>query len=193
MRVRFEGLVPDAGVTLILEGLAFDLPERLIGTGTAGGDGAGIVEGVIPYDAPIGETQVRVESVHCVAWAYLLVIGSPEVMSVDDPTVVPGQVVTVTASGFQPNTPVGLTIDRHPTQGECWPHPCRMLGRGGQASADGTVVIRVRIPSDVARGVHGLYANGYSPDGMSDLTVGTQITVVGPAGTLPPTDTEPAD
>jgi hypothetical protein len=193
MRVRFEGFVPGTDVALFLEGSAFDIPDLAIGTALAGSDGSGVVDGVIPPDTSIGETQVRLQSADCVAWAYLLVIGSPEVMSVDDPTVVPGQLVTVSASGFQPDTFVGLTIDRHPTQGECWPHPCRTLGRGGRASADGSVVIRVRIPSDIAPGVHRLFANGDSPDGISDFTVGTKITVVGAAGTLPPTDTEPAD
>ena len=191
VRVRFEGFAPDLDVTLILEGSPFDLPDRPIGVGTAAGDGTGVVEGEIAHDAPIGETQLRVESVDAMARAYLLVIGSPEVMSVDDETVVPGQHVTVTASGFQANTMVYLTIDTHPTQGECWPHPCRELGRAARTSADGSVVIPVRIPSDVTPGVHGLYANGYSPDGISDLTVGTQITVVA-TGTLPPTDTAPA-
>jgi hypothetical protein len=111
-------------------------------------------------------------------------------MRVDDETVRPGQVVTVRAGGFQPRTTVFITIDTHPTQGECWPRPCRQLGGFHGTSAVGSVVIRVRIPSDVAPGVHGLFTNGYSPSGeIYDLTVGTQITVVGPSGTLPPTDT----
>ncbi len=189
VRIRFEGFAPGSVVTLLYGEWWPDLAERPIGTGTAGNDGDGVVDGLIPVDASIGETQLRVVSLDCSAYVYILVIGSPEVMQIDDDTVVPGQRVTVTAGGFLPKSRVHLTIDTHPTQGECWPHPCRQIGRFAWTSANGSVVIHTRIPSDIAPGVHGLFANGYSPDGMSDVTVGTEITVV-PTSTLPPTDTE---
>jgi hypothetical protein len=190
VRVRFEGFAPNSAVTLVFGPWEPDVADRPIGSGTTDANGKGVVDGRIPADAPIAETELRVLSSDCIAYAWTVVIGSPETMSVDDDTVVPGQIVTVTASGFVPHTNVFLTIDTHPSQGECWPHPCRRVGDFAQTSAVGSVVMRVRIPTDVAPGVHGLYANGYTPDSNAyDLTVGTHITVV-PASTLPPTDTQ---
>jgi hypothetical protein len=49
--------------------------------------------------------------------------------------------------------------------------------------------MHLRIPGDVKPGTHHLYATGYSPDGISDFTVGVEIRVAGATGTLPPTDT----
>ncbi len=188
VRVRFVGFVPGSAVTLLYVESP-DLEERPIGTGTAGTGGDGVVDGLIPEDAAIGEAWLQVVSVDCWADVYILIIGSPETMHVNDDTVVPGQRVTVTAGGFLPNSGVGLTIDTHPTQGECLPVACRWIGRGALTAANGSVVIHARIPSDVTPGVHMLFANGYSPDGISDFTVGAPITVVA-TGTLPPTDTD---
>jgi hypothetical protein len=194
VQARFDGFAPNSAVTLALGDWEPDVADRVIGDGIADANGTGLVEGVIPADSPIGEDVLRVISGDCSAFDWLVVIGSPEAMSVDDETVAPGQLVTVTAGGFVPHTSVFLTIDTYPTQGECWPHPCRQIGGFGRTSSVGSVVIRVRIPADVTPGVHGLFTNGYTPDSnIYDLTVGTRIRVVGASGTLPPTDTEPID
>jgi hypothetical protein len=190
VRVGYEGYAPGSEVTLVFVDFS-DMVERPIGQGTAARDGTGRIAGVVPPDSTIGQAELQIVSGECWSHVYFVVIGSPETMRVDDATVVPGQRVTVTARGFQPDSRAFITIDTYPTQGECWPHPCRQLGTFAQSSEDGTVVIHIRIPSDVTPGVHGLFATGYSPDGISDYTVGTQITVV-PTGTLPPTDTEEA-
>ena len=184
VRVAFHDFEPDGGVTLLFVAQA----TTAIGTGNADAQGEGVVEGVIPADTPIGEAEMRVVGAHCIAYTSLLVIGSAEAMTVDDETPVPGQVVTISAGGFAIESPIEISIDRYPIQGECYPRACRFIGTGS-ADTLGHVVMHVRIPSDVKPGTHHLYATGYSPDGISDFTVGVAIHVAGATGTLPPTDT----
>jgi hypothetical protein len=188
VQVAFHDFEPSGGVTLLFVAQDAHQTTTTIGTGTADPQGEGVVAGIIPADAPIGEAEMQVVGAHCIAYTYLLVIGSAEVMTVDDETPIPAQVVTITAGGFATESPIEISIDRYPIQGECYPRACRFIGVG---SADelGRVVMHVRIPGDVAGGAHHLYATGYSPDGISDFTVGVEIHVAGATGTLPPTDT----
>ena len=188
IRVAFHDLDAEAAVTLLYVAEDADMTTTPIGSGRSDGRGEGVVAGAIPTSAPIGEAELQVVSDHCLAYTYALVIGSEERMTVDDPTPLPGQVVTVHGGGFGPNSPVGFSIDRYPIQGECYPDPCRFLG-GGSADALGVVVKEIRIPSDVRAGTHHLYGTGYSPDGISDYTIGVRIRVAGASETLPPTET----
>jgi hypothetical protein len=184
VRVRFVGFAPNAGVTLMV--LSADVTVQ-IGAGTADAQGRGVVQGVIPAETPIGVTQLDVVSDQCIANAYVVILGSPEQVTIDDDTVIPGQRVTLRAGGFMENGHVVVSIDTFPTQGECWPRPCRYLGTG-TTSAVGSVVIHVRIPRDTAPGEHSLWVSGYMAGGEREDSLGVDITVVG--GTLPPTDTE---
>ncbi len=186
MRVRFVGFAPNADVTLLLMDWSADVTVE-IGSGTADAQGSGVVQGVIPADAPIGETQLDVVSGECIANAYVVVLGSPEQVTVDDDTVIPGQRVTLRAGGFTVNGHVLVSIDTYPTQGECWPRPCRFLGTA-RTSAVGSVVVHVRIPRDTAPGAHSLWVSGYMAGGDREDSLGVDI-MVGPGVTLPPTDT----
>ena len=186
VRVAFHDFEPDGGVTLLFVAQT----KTAIGTGNADAQGEGVVEGLIPADTPIGEAEMQVVGAHCIAYTSLLVIGSAAAMTVDDDTPVPGQVVTISAGGFAIESPIEISIDRYPIQGECYPRACRFIGTGS-ADTLGHVVMQVRIPRDVKPGTHHLYATGYSPDGISDFTVGVAIHVAGATGTLPPTDTAP--
>lgn len=184
--VTFHAFEPNARVTLLL--IDADQNESEIGTDRSDAGGEGAVRGVIPDTTPIGFTELRLVSDQCIDYVYVLVIGSAEAMTVDDDTPMLGQLVTIAAGGFRPDSPIDLTIDSYAIQGECYPRACRSLSVGS-ADALGAVVMHVRIPRNVDPGVHHLYATGYSPDEPSDLTVGARIRVVGPSGTLPPTDT----
>jgi hypothetical protein len=147
-----------------------------------------VIEGVIPADAPMGETALQLVADEC-GWSVgIMVLGSPLVAAINDDTVTPGQRVTVTAGGFAPSTPASLSIDSVPVQGECIPE-CHFLGRGTSASADGSVVFRERIPRDTRPGRHTLWVSGDSLDGITEYELSVEITVVA-GGTLPPTDTE---
>jgi hypothetical protein len=188
VRVRFEAFAPMTTVTLLFS--EWTDPGRQIGSGTADGHGDGVIEGVLPIDARIGQALLIVSDDRCRADLYILVLGSRDVVTIDDDTVRPGQRVTVTAGGFQPNSLVLLSIDRAPTQGECGPQPCRYLGTG-EASSDGTAVIRARIPRDTAAGAHRLWLTGLAPDDIFEFSIGVDITVF-PAGPLPATDMAPA-
>ena len=186
--VAFHDFDPGGAVTLLLihPNVVDTTP---IGAGHARSDGNGVVRGLVPPSTAIGDAQLQVLSDLCTAYTSMLVLGSAERMTVDDTTVSPGQLVTIRAGGFLPDTSVGITIDRAPVQGECYPYPCRQIG-GGPTDDVGAAMIEVRIPTDVDAGVHHLYASGYSPDSsISDLTVGVEIRVAGATGTLPPTDT----
>jgi hypothetical protein len=114
------------------------------------------------------------------------VVPSFRSITIDDHTVIPGQRVTLKAGGFMGNGHVVVSIDTFPTQGECWPHPCRFLATA-TTSAIGSVVIRVEIPRDTTPGAHSLWVSGYMAGGEVEDSLGVDITVVG--GTLPPTDT----
>ena len=186
--VAFHDFEPSGGVTLLFVAQDAAQTTTAIGTGDADAQGEGVVKGVIPAAAPIGEAELQVVGAHCIAYTYLLVIGSAEAMTVDDEAPVPGQVITISAGGFATESPIEISIDRYPIQGECYPRACRFIGVGS-ADPVGRVAMHVRIPGDVKPGTHHLYATGYSPDGISDFTVGVEIRVAGATGTLPPTDT----
>jgi len=104
VRVGYEGYAPGSEVTLVFVDFS-DMVERPIGQGTAARDGTGRIAGVVPPDSTIGQAELQIVSGECWSHVYFVVIGSPETMRVDDPTVVPGQRVTVTARGFQPDSP----------------------------------------------------------------------------------------
>lgn len=186
VRVLVRGFEPNTAVTLWF-GSRSDVGARPpIGAGTTDGDGAGVVIGVIPADAHSGEAQVTViASDACWAHAFIIVALSPRAISIDDATVLAGQRVTVRAGGFLPNATLLLSIDSGPTQGMCFPKPCHYLGEA-RASELGSAVFRVRIPRDTSAGAHRLWVSGYSPDGLSEFSLGVDITVVG--ADLPQTD-----
>jgi hypothetical protein len=189
VRVSISGFPPNIRV-LMFFGSIWDIGQPQIGTGVTDSHGAAIVTGVIPTDAPAGEGHVTVKaSDECFAEAYMLISRSRWGVTVDEDTVMPGQRVTLMAGGFIEQGRVNATIDTYPTQGECWPHPCRYLG-WGRASSVGSVVIPVRIPRDTSPGPHSLWVSGFLSDGMREDSFGVEITVVGATGTLPPTDTE---
>jgi hypothetical protein len=188
VQVTISGFSPNAEITLWFD--AFDRGERTaIGAGTTGDDGTGLVTGIIPADAWLGEADIDVEaSDGCWAQAFIEIVLSPRAISIDDVTVRPGQQVTVRAGGFVPKSPILLSIDSAPVQGECWPHPCVWLGEA-RSTDRGAVVFRVRIPRDTSLGRHTLVVSGDKPDGLSENYLTVEVTVVAGA-TLPPTDTE---
>jgi hypothetical protein len=189
VRVSISGYPPNTAVTMHL-GSIWDFDQLEIGTGVTDSHGAAIVSGVIPTDAPTGEGHVTVKaSDECFSEAYMLISRSRWGVTVDDDTVVPGQRVTLTAGGFIEQGRVNVTIDTYPTQGECWPHPCRYLG-SGTASSLQSVAIPVRIPRDTSPGPHFLWVTGFFTDGTTEDSFGVEIAVAGASGTLPPTDTE---
>ena len=155
MRVPITGFPPNTPVTMWF-GSVFDIVGPPMGAGTTDDQGAGLVAGVIPEDAPEGETDVTVfASEACFVFAFVIVSLSPLGVSIDDDAVVAGQLVTLTAGGFLARTPVIVTFDSAITQGECYPVQCRVL-RSVRASAVGSAVIRTRIPRDASLGPHQL-------------------------------------
>ena len=188
VRVAISEFPPNVAVSLWF-GSYYDLGSRPpIGAGTTDDQGAGIAVGVIPSDAPWGENYITVKaSEECWAEAFIVVLLSPRAISVDDDTVRPGQLVTISAGGFAPNHPVSAFLGAGGVQEDC---PGCIWLESGRTSARGSVVIRVRIPRDTPLGPQHLGVHGLAPDGIGDLYVVTDITVVA-AGTLPPTDTAP--
>ena len=189
VRVPISGFPPNVAVTMFV-GSIFDIgvgqPE--IGTGMTDGHGAAMVTGIVPTDARAGEQSVTVKaSDDCWAEAFVVISLSPLGITIDEETVMPGQRVTVRAGGFLPKGHVVITIDTFPTQGECWPRPCRVLGMASTSST-GSVVTHVRIPRDTTPGPHSVWVSGYLADGMREDSFGVDI-LVGPGATLPPTDT----
>jgi hypothetical protein len=171
-------------VTLVFESWP-EISERPIGTSEADANGNGIVDGLVPDDAPIGEASLRVLADGCVAYTYFVVLGSEAKVNVDDATVVAGQRMTVSAGGFAPNAPLLLSIDSAPTQGECFPEPCHYLGEA-RASDLGSAVFHVRLPLDTSPGKHRLWVSGDVPEVITEVSLGVDITVVG--ADLPSTD-----
>jgi len=86
------------------------------------------IETLNPYD--VVQAELQVVGAHCIAYTYLLVIGSAEAMTVDDDTPIPGEVITISAGGFATESPIEISIDRYPIQGECYPRACRFIGVG---------------------------------------------------------------
>ena len=187
IRVRFGGFAPGASLTIVW--VDIDLPERSIGTATAASDGSGAADVLVPADAPMREATVQVRSDLCAAAADIVVLGSADSIDIDDDTPFAGQVVTVTTGGFGPQEAASLSIDDAPTQGECFPRPCRFLAFATTSEA-GAVTLRGRIPRDTRRGVHRLWVTSTEIEGISDDYRSIQIRV-GPGATVPPTDTEP--
>lgn len=186
-QIRFAGFAPGASLTIVW--VDIDLPEQSIGTATASPDGSGIADVVVPADAAIQEASVQVRGDQCAASADIVVLGSPDSIDIDDATPSPGQVVTVTASGFGPHEVASLSIDSAPTQGECFPRECQFLAFG-TTSAAGAVTLRGRIPRDAQRGSHRLWVTSTQIEGISDDYRSIEI-FVGLGATVPPTDTEP--
>ena len=90
LRVAFHDFEPSGGVTLLFVAQDAAQTTTAIGTGDADAQGEGVVKGVIPAAAPIGEAELQVVGAHCIAYTYLLVIGSAEAMTVDDDDAHPG-------------------------------------------------------------------------------------------------------
>ncbi len=188
MRVPITGFPPNAPVAMYF-GTVFEIVGPPIGASTTDDQGAAVVAGVIPDDAPEGETDVTVwASEECFVFAFVIVSLSPLGVRIDDDDVLAGQPVTLTAGGFLARSPVIVTFDSAMTQGECYPVQCRVL-RSVRASAVGSAVIRLRIPRDASPGPHQLWVNGASADGLSEFSMRVDIRVVG-GSTLPPTDAE---
>jgi hypothetical protein len=186
VHVRFGGFTPNVNVRLDFGDLSGG-ERRTIGIGTADGTGSGVLDGVIPVDAPIDEAELRViGDDDCLGWNYIWVLASPDAITIDDDTVAPGQRVTVVAGGFLPHEGAALTIDSAPVQGECIPR-CVYLAYS-RTDAIGMVVFRARVPRDISAGRHVLWVTGAAMDGISDAYLSIEITVR-PGSTLPPTDT----
>jgi len=169
VRVRIDGFPPNTAVTLRLGSAA---PP--IGATTTDEQGKGVVNGVIPADAAFGDTPLSVMvNAECGGQTSIAVVGSPEAISIDDDTVVPGQQVTIKASGFAAEGPVALYLDGDARDALC---RCRFLAEA-QANAVGFVEIVVRIPPDVSPGAHFLTLNGDSFDFMHDVGLTVRITV----------------
>jgi hypothetical protein len=92
--------------------------------------------------------------------------------SVGTSSIRPGQSVELTASGFEPSSPVTVTLRSEP----------RVLGTAN-AAADGTFRLSVDIPSDAEPGAHRLEVSGTGADGASHV-VASDITII---DTLPNT------
>lgn len=85
---------------------------------------------------------------------------------VSDTTVVPGQIITVSAFTFAPGSEVGFTFFSHAV----------FLG-SATADGDGVATRQVQIPWDATPGQHALVASGIAPDG-SELNVAAILTVL---------------
>jgi hypothetical protein len=182
--LNIDGFSPNTAVTVNL--LLEDGGLREIGTGTTDALGNGVVIGVIPPETPFGFAEVQViASDGCSASVPLDIVGSLPSIGIGDDTLRPGQLVTMTASGFASGDDVAIVLDGDPGDALC---RCRFIGNA-RAGVDGSVVARARIPRDVPPGAHFLVLSGYSFDGEHDLALSVEITIVGARGTMPPTDT----
>ena len=139
VRFAISEFPPNVEVTLWF-GSFYDLGSLPpIGAGRTDDEGAGVVVGVIPSDAPSGENYVTVKaSEECWAEAFIVVALSPRAISVDDDIVSPGQLVTISAGGFAPNQPASAFMGGGGVQEEC--PGCIWLGEG-RTSPLGSVVI----------------------------------------------------
>lgn len=98
-------------------------------------------------------------------------------LGVSDATVVPGQTITVTGSGFAGNTSVTITMESQP-----------VTLKTTTANAQGQLNTQVTIPSNTTPGSHTLRAIGRSSDGGT-LVLAASIVVSsgGQTGALPRT------
>jgi len=145
-----------------------------IGGATTDQQGGGFVQAVIPPESPHGDASIWVLTREgCGAETLIVLVGSLERISIDDDTVVPGQLVTITAGGFDPEGGASVYLDGDPRDAA---NLAPQIG-GAEADAQGSVVVSVRIPDDVSPGAHYLVLSGDSFDGTSDLGLVVQITV----------------
>lgn len=174
VRVRIEGFPPNAAVTLRFGSMYAGTVGPPIGAATIDEVGNGVVHGLLPADAPYGDAALSVMvNAECGAETYLAVVGSSEGIGIDDDTVVAGQQVTITASGFAPEDEVVLFLDGDGRDAGCI---CRDLALA-QTNELGAVRIVVRIPRDLPPGAHFLTLNGDSFNHEHDLGLIVQITV----------------
>jgi len=195
----FTGFQPNATVALIFRPDYVDFPEREIGATTTDEHGFAEVEVVIPADAPVGDYSLllRLEGCATSPWGEMtlatitVVAGLPSI-SISDDTVVPGQRVTVRATGFGRDEIVTVSLDDPDYLG----NGCCVLARA-MADADWSVMVRLRLPGDLSPGAHTLSLVGWGPEALFPEVLEVQITVAAggvpppsaQTATIPPTDT----
>ena len=188
-----SGFEPNATVALIFRPDDVDFDERVIGASTTDEHGYGEIDVVIPADAPVGNYTLLLRLDECATspWPELpldtiaVVPVLPEI-SISDDTVLPGQRVTIRATGFNRDDTVYLTLDNPEHLGlEC----ASCLLATGQTNSDWSVVITVRLPRDLSPGAHTLTLFGWGPELLFPEEMELVITV-GIRATIPPTDTE---
>ena len=194
---RFE---PDATVAIIFRPDYVDFPERAIGTSTTDEHGYGEIDVVIPADAPIGNYALLLRLDECatspwpeISISRIAVVPVLPEISVSDDTVLPGQRVTIRATGFNRDDTVYLTLDNPEHLGlEC----TSCLLATGQTNSEWSVVITVRLPRDLSPGSHILTLFGWGPELLFPEELEVVINVgaasqgrTSPTATLPPTDT----
>ena len=96
-------------------------------------------------------------------------------LGVSDPTVTPGQTITVSGSGYGSNAQVTITMESQP-----------VTLKTTNANTSGQLVTQITIPSNTTPGTHTLRAIGRSSDGGT-LTLAASIVVSGAAAGLPRT------
>jgi hypothetical protein len=182
--VQVRGFPANAPVTVSFVS-AVEQFERPIGAATTDEHGNADTPITVPTDAPFGDSYLRVRGTEdCASDAYIVVVPALEDIRIDDATVVPGQRVTIAATGFAPEEIVTLYLDSDPRDA---------LSRtreiaSARTSSDGSVLMTAHIPRDISLGEHFLLLNGWSFDHSHDLGLFVEIEVIS-AGTLPPTDT----
>jgi hypothetical protein len=186
VHVAIRDFPPDTAVSVTFLSLS-DPVERPIGSTVTDQHGKAGIDVVIPADAGWSDSTVRVRTNEgCYADADLIVLPSHAEVSIDDDSVVPGQLVTLTGGGFVPEEAVAVFLDGDPRDALC---RCRELATG-RTTAVGTATVSVRIPRDIAPGRHDLLLIGPAfVDATIDLGLLVRVTV-GAVGTTPPTDTE---
>jgi hypothetical protein len=187
VHVAIMGFPPDTPVTLTFISLSDPGLERGLGLATTDAQGDAAIDVVIPLDARWGDSSVRVTtSDGCYAETGLIVLPSHAEVSIDDDSVVPGQLVTLTGGGFVPEEAVAVFLDGDPRDALC---RCRELATG-RTTAVGTARVSVRIPGETAPGRHDLLLIGPAfVDPTIDLGLVAHV-IVAAVGTTPPTDTE---
>jgi LPXTG-motif cell wall-anchored protein len=96
--------------------------------------------------------------------------GDNELVTLSDTTVVPGQEITITASGFAPAADVTATFASQPV----------VIARG-TADASGTATMTGTIPADATPGSHSITVSGQGADG-SPRELTASLVVLGPGG-----------
>jgi hypothetical protein len=183
VHLQIVGFPPQISVTLYFHSDTDGAERGPIGATTVGNDGNAEIDVVIPSEAPFGYAQVRVIATEtCRSEAHFLLATAEQSMSIDDGTVTPGQRVTLTAIGFAPDGSASLHLDCDPRE-----TPCPQLGTARTSEVDGSVVMVVWIPEDIAAGDHFLMLYGVWVDQVGDLGLVAAFTVEG-GQRMPPTD-----